>query len=83
MKDKISEKISTRNVIKLNGSNYQVWKYTIFVACSVHDIFTARKVKLDEHSAPAKIWIKDAKAIFISYFLVHRKHITRMSLDMY
>jgi transposase InsO family protein len=63
-------KISTANVTKLDGNNFQLWKFqmgTIFVAAGVDDIVNGIRIKPKETEEEAlKAWKKDdAKIMFL------------------
>lgn len=66
----MSNEISSRNITKFDGSNFQAWKFqmnAIFVASGLQDVVSgARVMPGDAATAERKRWIKDnAKAMFL------------------
>lgn len=66
----MASKVSTVNVTKLDGNNFQLWKFqmnAIFVAAGVDDIVDGTRIKPEQTEIEAaKVWKKDdARIMFL------------------
>ncbi|KMQ88490.1 copia protein [Lasius niger] len=66
----MSEEISTRNIPKFDGKNFQGWKFqlkTLFTAYGIKDVVDGtRKMPDDTQCAAAKAWVREnAKAMHV------------------